>query len=172
MGVDHTLFAVAPGWVRFYQPEPEPRQPAPALASPRASSSLRIKPVLPQTALPKTEPLKCHPSSARRKLGKRYVGIALSQDAILPRPHGTPRDRLFDKIDIVAFEEQREAFWAQQKQLQAQAERENAMHAEAEAQWRANAPPRESDQEAEALMEQLAEGIEKSLEQEAGNARV
>ncbi|PWN97608.1 hypothetical protein FA09DRAFT_282205, partial [Tilletiopsis washingtonensis] len=96
MGLDHTLYATAPGWVRFYRPQPPP-MPAP----PRAhDTGLLVQPLPFLSALPKVEPIKSHPSSARRKLGRRYVGIGLSQDSVLPSPIGAPRERLFTKVNL------------------------------------------------------------------------
>lgn len=98
MGLDHTLYATAPGWVRFYRPEPPP-MPAP----PRAhDASLLVQPLPFLSALPKLEPIKSHPSSARRKLGRRYVGVGLSQDSKLPSRIGAPRERLFTKVNLAA----------------------------------------------------------------------
>lgn len=125
IGRDHTLFALKAGWVRFYQPVPPPASVvAPALAASRgadtASSAntgtseaaptlsksplrLAISP-LPQTpALPKGETLRPHPSSRKRRTGRRYIGVALSSESALPAAWGAPRERRLEKIDLVKY---------------------------------------------------------------------
>lgn len=108
MGTDHTLYAVERGWVRFYQPHPDPSALIQAEASQLAESSilrqamsgLAISPLRQETALPISEPLRGHPSSPRRRTGRRYVGVVLNQDDVLPTPLGQPRERRFGLVNV------------------------------------------------------------------------
>jgi hypothetical protein len=107
MGTDHTLYAVEKGWVRFYQPHPDPSAMIKAEAETpesiilrQAMSGLAISPLRQETALPISEPLRGHPSSPRRRTGRRYVGVVLNQDDVLPYPLGQPRERRFGLVNI------------------------------------------------------------------------
>lgn len=138
MGRDHTLFALIPGWVQFYRPNPEPLPPqipahlpgldvSSASASAAASAKdapppphlkpgesparnahqkeLPIKPLLAyRSALPIVESLRSHPSSARRNMGRRYIGVTPSPDVTLPSPIGAPRERIWQKVDVTRFD--------------------------------------------------------------------
>lgn len=55
---------------------------------------LAVSPLSRQVAMPVTEGIRAHPSSPRRKLGKRYIGVSPVQDVKLPLPWGAPRQRL------------------------------------------------------------------------------
>ncbi|PWN22007.1 hypothetical protein BCV69DRAFT_234608, partial [Microstroma glucosiphilum] len=109
IGRDHTLFALKAGWVRFYQPVPPPASVvAPALTADGMGASTSTNPALrlaisplPQTpALPKGETLRPHPSSRKRRTGRRYIGVALSANSPLPAAWGAPRERRLEKIDL------------------------------------------------------------------------
>lgn len=98
MGRDHTLFAVEKGYVRFYQPNPLPTVDDSATTSKIAG--LAMSQLQRQTALPVSELVKPHPSSRRRKTGRRYVGVVLQRDDPLPLPHGVPRSRRLGLINV------------------------------------------------------------------------
>lgn len=108
MGSDHTLFATVPGWVRFYQPHPDPSAVIKAKAEDNSDSSilqkamsgLALSPLRQETALPIIEPLRGHPSSPRRRKGRRYIGVVLNQDDTLPAPLGEPIERRFAKVNV------------------------------------------------------------------------
>lgn len=108
MGKDHTIFAVEPGWVRFYQRQPDPSSLIKAEAElsqqstilREAMAGMAMSPLRQETALPIVEPLRGHPSSARRRTGRRYVGVVLNQDDKLPAPLGQPRERRFGAMNI------------------------------------------------------------------------
>lgn len=103
MGRDHTLYAVEPGYVRFYKPNPLPsdeEQSVDSVLSSVAKKSLAISPLPTQTVLPIVEQVKCHPSSSRRKQGRRYVGVVLDSEDQLPAPLGVPHKRRLGRIDL------------------------------------------------------------------------
>ena len=123
MGVDHTLYATEPGWVRFYSPVPEKSshaEDAAAEAAAKAQGRLSLS-VAPQASEAKAEkkpsqdkpiispmpmlsisPImpasRPHPTSKRN--ARRYVGIVLTPDGVLPSPRGAPTARRFAKVDI------------------------------------------------------------------------
>jgi large subunit ribosomal protein L27 len=126
MGKDHTLYAVEPGYVRFYKPNPIPTQEqkysiagiefstessqetSPSSTSDKQSviltalqrKSLPLSPFALQSILPISETVKCHPSSAKRKEGRRYVGVVLEREDNLPLPIGEPHKRRLGLIQI------------------------------------------------------------------------
>lgn len=102
MGRDHTLYAVEPGFVRFYQPTPPPID-ANAIVNPtKHTSGLAMSSLPIQTAHPDTERLRPHPSSRRRKLGRRYVGVVLDRADVLPQPTDAPRIRRLGLINVAS----------------------------------------------------------------------
>jgi hypothetical protein len=109
MGTDHTLFAVEPGYVRFYQPHPDPSiiiQSNEASGSTRESilgqamKGLAISPLRQETALPIYEPARGHPSSSKRRTGRRYVGVVLEEGDVLPAPVGEPIPRRLGLVNV------------------------------------------------------------------------
>lgn len=66
----------------------------------QAMAGMAMSPLRQETALPIVEPLRGHPSSARRRTGRRYVGVVLNQDDKLPAPLGQPRERRFGAMNI------------------------------------------------------------------------
>lgn len=107
MGSDHTLYAVEPGYVRFYKAHPDPTQMITEREQQmgsvtRAIAGLAISPLRQETALPVLEPTRGHPSSTKRREGRRYVGVSLDADGQLPEPLGSPRQRRFDLTDLRA----------------------------------------------------------------------
>lgn len=110
MGSDHTLFATVPGWVRFYQPHPDPSALIKAEAEEslessilrKAISGLALSPLRQETALPIIEPLRGHPSSPRRRKGRRYIGVVFNQEDKLPAPLGEPTERRFEIVNVGA----------------------------------------------------------------------
>ncbi|KAK0532912.1 54S ribosomal protein L2 mitochondrial [Tilletia horrida] len=116
IGRDHTLFATESGWVRFYSPPahlvarhttppytrarlPQPI-PAPNAEAERSESGFfKLKHAIP---LATTELLtRPHPASSKRG-ARRYVGVALTPDATLPAPAGSPTERRFEKVNVRA----------------------------------------------------------------------
>lgn len=103
MGRDHTLYATVPGFVRFYKPQKHTTAKSPV--PPMGTLPLR----LPQRKVIEAhapEAVRPHPSSAKRE--RRYVGVVLHRDEQLPRPAGSPRSRLFDKVDLNALEREKD----------------------------------------------------------------
>ncbi|UZJ56369.1 hypothetical protein CBS101457_005689 [Exobasidium rhododendri] len=112
MGVDHTIYAVEPGYVRFYQPHPDPKELLLSKARPdgsntasdsilnQAMSGLALSPFKLQTALPITEPVRGHPSSSKFRTGRRYIGVVLKESDQLPAPLGQPRQRRFGLVNL------------------------------------------------------------------------
>ena len=106
MGKDHTIYAVRPGWVRFYYPTassaPEGSVEAQRLAAAKPASPLlqrsNSKAINNSAITPIMPAVRGHPSASRRE--RRYIGVALTQDGILPTARGVPAARRFDKIDI------------------------------------------------------------------------
>lgn len=105
MGRDHTLYATAPGFVRFYKPHPEANSATKAPPAPMGALPLRPLPRDTVYAL-SPEAVRPHPSSRKRE--RRYVGVVLHRDEKLPRPPSQPRSRLFDKVDLNALEREKE----------------------------------------------------------------
>lgn len=106
MGSDHTLYATAPGFVRFYAPLPEP---AATIASPTPvarAKELALNPIAQRTIVPVAEATRSHPSS--RRSTRRYVGVALSPSSPLPAPRDAPRERRFDRVDLAALDRERD----------------------------------------------------------------
>ncbi|WFD29018.1 54S ribosomal protein L2 mitochondrial [Malassezia sp. CBS 17886] len=104
MGRDHTLYATVPGFVKFYKPPPLPERGAQRLAPLGGLPLRRLQPTEIQPPCP--EAVRPHPSSSRPE--RRYVGVVLSRDAVLPAPRGKPRARLFAKVDLNAIEREKE----------------------------------------------------------------
>lgn len=130
MGKDHTLYAVQPGFVRFYKPNPIQTQEekytiaglefaAETSQSEHSSStssqknnsiiltalqrkSLPLSPFPLQSIQPIVETVKCHPSSSKYRQGRRYVGVVLEREDNLPQPIGEPHKRRLGLIDIAA----------------------------------------------------------------------
>lgn len=108
MGTDHTLYALQSGYVTFYQPTPPPKDPMSAIRSYSQEEEAEdaavgggIAPFKRRVALPTNmETVAAHPSSRRRKQGRRYIGISLTEPRSLPQPWGAPRERRLDKIDM------------------------------------------------------------------------
>lgn len=124
LGHDHTLYAVEPGYVRFYQPLPDSQESQVRLAnsvakqaasqiqdensqtdSTRLASLLKdrcaISPMPLKHITPTSEGLRAHPSSRRRKLGRRYVGVVLEQEDQLPFPKEQRSQRRLGRIGLV-----------------------------------------------------------------------
>ncbi|PWN38226.1 uncharacterized protein FA14DRAFT_159888 [Meira miltonrushii] len=129
MGKDHTLYAVEPGYVQFYKPNPIQTQEQnltiagmefstessndanPSLTSQNNNSviltalqkkSLPLSPFALQSIQPIAETVKCHPSSTKRKQGRRYVGVVLEREDHLPLPFGEPQKRRLGLINLNA----------------------------------------------------------------------
>jgi len=107
MGIDHTLYAAEPGYVRFYQPHPDPKEVLLANESSikdsilsQAMSGLAMSPLRQETALPITEPARGHPSSSKYRTGRRYVGVVLKESDQLPAPTGEARQRRFGLVNL------------------------------------------------------------------------
>lgn len=110
MGIDHTIYATEPGYVRFYQPHPDPTDlllskkidsnEANASILSQAMSGLAMSPLRQETALPVVEPVRGHPSSARYRTGRRYIGVVLKQSDTLPAPLGQPRQRRLGLVNL------------------------------------------------------------------------
>ncbi|CAO1637221.1 unnamed protein product [Sympodiomycopsis kandeliae] len=88
MGRDHTLYALKAGYVRFYQPSPEPTE--------IVSSST-------STILPKVLSRTPHPSSKHHRTGRRYIGIVFDQETQLPQPWGSANQRRLEKVNLVEY---------------------------------------------------------------------
>jgi len=117
MGRDHTLFALESGWVRFYFPPahlvarhtippftrarlPQPILPPGQQPERSESGHFTLKHAIPlATTRLLTRP---HPSSTK-KGARRYVGIALSPEAVLPAATGSPTERRFEKVEVRAI---------------------------------------------------------------------
>lgn len=116
MGKDHTLFATEPGWVRFYKEKEDQTQVSSSTStssstSPSTSTSTilsnksLISSFKPISIQPLTLTTKPHPSSSKKQ--RRYVGISLRQDEVLPLEKGSVRSRRFDKVDLNRVEMER-----------------------------------------------------------------
>ncbi|PWN38943.1 hypothetical protein IE81DRAFT_327009 [Ceraceosorus guamensis] len=85
---------------------PAQLKPGQSQARDSHQKELPIKPLLAhRTALPIFEQLRSHPSSARRKMGRRYIGVTPSPNVRLPTPIGAPRERIWQKVDVTRFDE-------------------------------------------------------------------
>lgn len=105
MGRDHTLYATAPGFVRFYKPQNVSDGIQKVPPAPMGNLPLRPLPRHTVHALA-PESVRPHPSSNKRQ--RRYVGVVLHRDEKLPRPPSQPRSRLFDKVDLNALEREKD----------------------------------------------------------------
>lgn len=124
MGRDHTLYALQSGYVRFYQPAPPPASlvDGAAVIAPPKVPGQGISALAQRIALPVQEPLRCHPSSAKRKTGRRYVGVTFSPKGILPAEWGAPTERrLYNKTEMTAYGKQRDAWLLAQANAEAEA---------------------------------------------------
>ncbi|CAO1631566.1 unnamed protein product [Parajaminaea phylloscopi] len=111
MGRDHTLYALQSGYVRFYQPNPPPAHLSTSAATilPAKVPGQAISGLAQKVALPIQEATRCHPSSHKRKTGRRYVGVTFSSENALPRPWGAPRERrLYNKTELNRYWKYRE----------------------------------------------------------------
>ncbi|PKI83941.1 54S ribosomal protein L2 mitochondrial [Malassezia vespertilionis] len=104
IGRDHTLYAKVPGFVRFYKPNYEQKQVKPAIA-PLGTLPLRL-PQRETVYAHSPETVRPHPSSGRKS--RKFVGIVLARDGVLPRKPGLPRARLFNKTDLNAVEKEKQ----------------------------------------------------------------
>lgn len=117
MGRDHTLYAVEPGFVCFYRPNPIPKDAETKVESLSAKlAGLKISPFDKIKVQPKMELVKSHPSASllKRKLGRRYIGVTLTRDEVLPREVGAPRVRRLGLVD-----------WAREQRLAEELEQED-----------------------------------------------
>ncbi|PWN50729.1 hypothetical protein IE53DRAFT_386963 [Violaceomyces palustris] len=123
MGKDHTLYASAPGYVRFFEVASSPESTTTTTTTTTSSSftddfqadakvipSLAIKPFQTKEYLPQRLTNRTHPSSTKRS--RRYIGISF--DPLHEREGGIKTEtfsllssqRRFGKIDLEALRRQ------------------------------------------------------------------
>lgn len=103
MGKDHTLYALEPGYIRFYRIPRKPRSVLPgstSLPTPLSSSPLSTD---------TTETTKGTPAISRRTV--KMCGVVLRPDEQLPRDElAEGRSRRFGLVELGTFNEEVEAF--------------------------------------------------------------